>query len=175
MSPRTALQPISLVEDWREQLRTAHSDGASLLRALGLSPVEVGYSEAACRDFRLRVPQAFVQRMRYGDPHDPLLRQVLATEAETLPAAGFNRDPTGEVGGAIARSGIIHKYHGRLLLVVASGCAINCRYCFRRHFPYGEHRNSRGEWHEVLNYVREDTSIREVILSGGDPLVAEDE
>ncbi|WP_116368353.1 EF-P beta-lysylation protein EpmB [Parahaliea mediterranea] len=167
--------PAAAPADWREQLRSVISDGASLLRALNLSPEQVGMSAAACRDFPLKVPRAFVQRMRTGDPADPLLRQVLASADELTPAPGFGTDPTGEIGGANPRAGIIHKYRGRLLLVVASGCAVNCRYCFRRHFPYADNRNSRREWQQALDYVRQDSSISEVILSGGDPLVAEDD
>lgn len=169
------LAPVLLESDWRDQLRSVISDGASLLQALQLRPEDVGLSAAACADFALKVPQAFVRRMRTGDPGDPLLRQVLASADELVAAPGFGPDPTGETGAANPRAGIIHKYRGRLLLVVASGCAVNCRYCFRRHFPYADNRNSRREWRDALDYVRDDSSISEVILSGGDPLVAEDE
>jgi EF-P beta-lysylation protein EpmB len=85
------------------------------------------------------------------------------------------RNPVGESGATIPRRGIIHKYHGRVLLIVSSGCAVNCRYCFRRHFPYNENQNSRQQWREALQYICADSTIEEVILSGGDPLVATDE
>ncbi|TXS90715.1 EF-P beta-lysylation protein EpmB [Parahaliea maris] len=169
------LTPVALDADWRDQLRSVISDGASLLKELQLSPADVGLSEEACADFALKVPRAFVRRMQAGDPRDPLLRQVLASTDELVAAPGFGPDPTGETGSANPRAGIIHKYRGRLLLVVASGCAVNCRYCFRRHFPYSDNRNSRREWQDALDYVRDDASISEVILSGGDPLVAEDD
>jgi len=113
--------------------------------------------------------------MRYGDPRDPLLLQVLSTGQEMLDTPGYSADPVGETGAANPHRGIIHKYHGRVLLIVSSGCAVNCRYCFRRHFPYSENQNSRQQWREALQLIRDDKSIEEVILSGGDPLVATDE
>jgi len=100
---------------------------------------------------------------------------VLANAAELSSPPGYGADPTGEIGGNIRRAGIIHKYRGRVLLVVSGGCAVNCRYCFRRHFPYADNRNSRAQWQAALEYVASDPSIREVILSGGDPLVADDD
>ncbi len=171
----TTLPLISHTQDWREQLRNAVSDGPTLLKALELGPEQVGFSAAACADFSLRVPHAFIARMQKGNPSDPLLLQVVASGAELLDAPGYSADPTGEIGGAIPQSGIVHKYQGRLLLIVAGGCAINCRYCFRRHFPYGDNINSRREWQSALDYVAADESIGEVILSGGDPLVADDD
>ncbi len=113
--------------------------------------------------------------MRPGDPRDPLLLQVLSSAREMADTAGYSRDPVGESGATNPRRGIMHKYHGRVLLIVSGGCAVNCRYCFRRHFPYNENQNSRQQWHEALDYIRADSSIEEVILSGGDPLVATDE
>lgn len=159
---------------WQAQLRDVISSADELLAALGLSREDVLYSAAADRDFALKVPRAFVRRMRRGDPRDPLLLQVLADQRELSPAAGFSRDPVGETGTANPRPGIIHKYHGRVLLVVAGGCAVNCRYCFRRHFPYAENNNSRQQWRDALDYVLARPEITEVILSGGDPLIAGD-
>jgi len=113
--------------------------------------------------------------MRKGDPDDPLLRQVLASADELLVVPGYSADPVGETGEAIRRPGIIQKYRGRLLLMLSSGCAINCRYCFRRHFPYNANQNSRSEWLQALEYIAADNSISEVIFSGGDPLLVADE
>ncbi len=109
-----------------------------------------------------------------GDPRDPLLLQVLPLVAEDQLQPGFTVDPLGEQMTNV-ETGVIHKYHGRVLLLAASGCAINCRYCFRRHFPYSENRLGRSQWQSALNYIAQDTSITEVILSGGDPLMLQDE
>ena len=162
-------------DDWQSQLRDVISSPGKLLAMLALKPVEVGLSTGACEDFALKVPHCFVQRMKIGDPNDPLLRQVLATQQEMIDTPGYTRDPVGENGATIPLPGIIHKYHGRVLLIVSGGCAVNCRYCFRRHFPYNENQNSRQQWREALQYIRSDTSIDEVILSGGDPLVVTDD
>ncbi len=161
--------------DWQSQLRDVITTRRELLDTLGLSASDVGFSSGACEDFPLKVPRSFVQRMRSGDPRDPLLLQVLSSSREMTETPGYSRDPVGESGATIPRRGIIHKYHGRVLLIVSGGCAVHCRYCFRRHFPYNENQNSRQQWREALDYIRADSSIEEVILSGGDPLVATDE
>jgi len=165
---------IESADGWQNQLRNVITSAGQLLEILDLKAEDVGFSEQASRDFALKVPAAFVARMQAGDPRDPLLLQVLASQQELVSTAGFGRDPVGETGVANPHKGVIHKYHGRVLLVVSSGCAINCRYCFRRHFPYADNQNSRQEWHEALGYIAADTEISEVILSGGDPLLASD-
>lgn len=167
--------PLLPRDDWQSQLRDVISTPQQLLGMLGLQPEDVGYSADACADFGLKVPLAFARRMRIGDPRDPLLLQVLAREKELTETPGFGSDPLGEIGAANPVRGIIHKYHGRVLLILSGGCAVNCRYCFRRHFPYEDNRNSRREWREALGYIRGDAQISEVILSGGDPLLASDE
>jgi len=166
---------VNPTEDWQHQLRNVISSRDELLRALGLSADEVGHANGADESFALKVPRSFVQRMRYGDPRDPLLLQVLSTAQEMLDTPGYSTDPVGETGAANPRRGVIHKYHGRVLLIVSGGCAVNCRYCFRRHFPYSANQNSRQQWRDALQLIRDDDSIEEVILSGGDPLVAIDE
>lgn len=162
------------IDDWQSQLRNVITSRRELLEALGLSADSIGSPDGADADFPVKVPHNFVRRMRPGDPRDPLLLQVLSTAQEMADSPGYLRDPVGESGGSIVRRGIIHKYHGRVLLIVSSGCAVNCRYCFRRHFPYNENQNSREQWQDALQYIRDDNSIEEVILSGGDPLVATD-
>ncbi|MGB3596986.1 MAG: EF-P beta-lysylation protein EpmB, partial [Pseudomonas neustonica] len=124
-------------------------------------------------EFALRVPEPYLLRMQPGNPNDPLLRQILPLGEELEDQPGYVTDPLGEQHSN-AQPGIIHKYHGRLLLVVTAGCAINCRYCFRRHFPYAENNLSTAEWEQALDYIRQDSSINEVIYSGGDPLAAND-
>ncbi len=150
---------------WRDAIRDPHE----LLALLGLPglaarlPVDTGAA------FPLRVPRGFAARMRHGDPDDPLLRQVLPLDDEDRVVPGFGLDAVGD-GAARGGTGIIHKYDGRALLVATGSCAIHCRYCFRRHFPYGEETAAAGQWRQALDYLAADPSIREVLLSGGDPL-----
>lgn len=161
-------------DSWQQQLRDVVTDAGELLSLLALSAENVGLSEAASKDFPTRVPRSFIRRMQRGDANDPLLRQVLASRAELEFTPGYSSDPLAETGQANPQPGIIHKYQGRVLLLVTGTCAVNCRYCFRRHFPYEDNRNSRAQWREALAYIAQDKSISEVILSGGDPLVATD-
>jgi len=161
--------------EWREELRRAIRDPRALLRILDLEdPAEhadLGRRLAA-RDFPLRVPMGFARRMRKGDPRDPLLLQVLPDPKELEAADGFVADPLRE-GELLDTRGVLHKYAGRALLMLTGACAVHCRYCFRRHFPYGEHRLG-GEWREAVEYLHRDESLSEVILSGGDPLALPD-
>ncbi|HET7925094.1 MAG TPA: EF-P beta-lysylation protein EpmB, partial [Rhodanobacteraceae bacterium] len=119
--------------------------------------------------FALRVPRGFVARMRRGDANDPLLLQVLPRAAELGEVPGFTRDAVGDLDARAGR-GLLHKYRGRALLIATGSCAINCRYCFRRHFPYGEETAAANRWQDAIEALRRDASIGEVILSGGDPL-----
>jgi EF-P beta-lysylation protein EpmB len=123
---------------------------------------------AAAKDFALRVPRSYVARMRKGDPNDPLLLQVLPVAAETEVVEGFVTDPVGDMNRRAAQ-GLLHKYQGRALLVTTGACAVHCRYCFRRHFPYGDESALQQGWQPALDHLRADPSITEVILSGGDP------
>jgi EF-P beta-lysylation protein EpmB len=111
--------------------------------------------------------------MRRGDPHDPLLRQVLPMAQELLAVTGFIHDPVGDLA-AMAQPGVLHKYTGRALLVTTGACAIHCRYCFRRHYPYAQAHAGQDSWTPALDHLRADASIHEVILSGGDPLALSD-
>lgn len=158
----------SPVADWRELWRDAITDAAELLRTVGLGdrPDLLPADDAG---FALRVPRGFVARMRHGDPADPLLLQVLPQRVEHARVEGFTTDAVGDMASR-AGHGLLHKYDGRALLIASGSCAVNCRYCFRRHFPYGEEIAAAGQWREALARVREDHSIRELILSGGDPL-----
>ncbi|MCM2132102.1 EF-P beta-lysylation protein EpmB [Larsenimonas rhizosphaerae] len=159
--------------DWRVQLKQAIRDPNALLHALALEPALLPGAEAGHHLFDVRVPQAYLARMTPGDASDPLLRQVLPLQEETRQVAGFTADPL-EEAEHMAAPGIIHKYQGRVLFIVTGACAINCRYCFRRHFPYADNTLSRRQWDTSLEYLRGNDSIREVILSGGDPLSAPD-
>lgn len=159
---------------WRRQLADAFTSTEELLAALGLSPGEVGMSATAAGQFPLRVPRGFVARMRPGDPRDPLLLQVLPAVAETVPAPGFDTDPLAE-SEVSPLPGLLQKFAGRVLVIATGACAVHCRYCFRRHFPYGEHGASKDGWAAILGHIASDETISEVILSGGDPLVLADD
>ncbi|HDZ57037.1 MAG TPA: EF-P beta-lysylation protein EpmB [Pseudomonas xinjiangensis] len=158
---------------WQNLLAGSITDPAVLLRRLELDPTLLAPARAAAADFSLRVPEPYIARMKRGDPNDPLLRQVLPVGEELFDQPGYVIDPLGEQH-ANAQPGIIHKYAGRLLLIVSAGCAVNCRYCFRRHFPYDDNALSTAEWQQALDYIRQDSSLSEVIYSGGDPLAAND-
>lgn len=158
---------------WQQEWRQAIRDPATLLERLGLDVSLLEPARRARQLFDLRVPEAFVQRMRPGDPDDPLLRQVLPVDAESADAQGFADDPVGD-HASLANGGVIHKYHGRALLIATGACAINCRYCFRRHFPYADANASSGQWAPALDYLSRDPSVSEAILSGGDPLSLND-
>lgn len=158
-------------EAWQRELSGAVRDVGELCALLGLSPVDL---PAAASQFPLLVPRTFVARMRPRDPRDPLLLQVLPTAAEDQDVAGFTSDPLHE-REALAAPGLVHKYAGRALLLAAAGCAVNCRYCFRREFPYAESGATRAGLEAALGAIAADTSLSEVILSGGDPLLLDDD
>ncbi|PPU76740.1 MULTISPECIES: EF-P beta-lysylation protein EpmB [Xanthomonas] len=164
-SPATALPPTRWQQQWRDAVR----DPRALLALLGLDVQAAGISDAAAAQFPLRVPHAFVARMRHGELDDPLLRQVLPLDAEMQPVPGFGLDAVGDAAARTA-SGVIQKYRGRALLIATGSCAVHCRYCFRRHFPYAEETAARDGWREAVAAIAADPGIDEVLLSGGDPL-----
>jgi EF-P beta-lysylation protein EpmB len=155
--------------DWRKQWRDAIREPRELLSELGLEALAGRLSAPAAAQFPLRVPRAFVARMRRGDPADPLLRQVLPLHEEERLLPGFALDAVGDAA-ARGATGVLHKYQGRALLIATGSCAVNCRYCFRRHFPYAEENAGADRWAGAIDYLRADPSITEVLLSGGDPL-----
>lgn len=158
---------------WQRELAEAIRDPLVLCRELGLDPVLVE-RPAAGASFPLLVPRAFLARMRRGDPRDPLLLQVLPRAAEDDPRAGWVGDPL-EEAAALAAPGLVKKYDGRALLLATGACAVHCRYCFRRSFPYAEVGAGTAAIDAALAAVAADPSIREVILSGGDPLLLDDD
>ncbi|GAA5126915.1 EF-P beta-lysylation protein EpmB [Alloalcanivorax gelatiniphagus] len=156
------------VPDWRRLQADLVTDAAELCALLGLRPEQLPGGIDGDSDFPLRVPRRYLARITPGDPHDPLLRQVLASGRERDTVPGYGADPLAEADHTPV-PGLLHKYHGRALLVVTGACAVHCRYCFRRHFPYQSHL-SGGRWKQALDWLRAHPDIREVILSGGDPL-----
>ncbi len=152
--------------DWQFELANAITSVDELLDALGLEQSENKFIRNP--EFRLLVPRSFVNKMQKRNADDPLLKQVLPVTSENS-ASGL-ADPVGDLN-AMKTPGLLHKYKGRVLLVTTGACAIHCRYCFRRHFPYSDSNPGRHEWKHAVEYLHSHDDIREVILSGGDPLV----
>jgi EF-P beta-lysylation protein EpmB len=166
-------KPLAVENNWQKELAGAFSDPIALLKYLDFDPDDFREHIAARRLFPMRVPLPFAARMTKGDIDDPLFRQVFPLADEFDKVAGYTTDPLQEQDSQLP--GLLHKYQSRVLLVVKGGCAVNCRYCFRRHFPYADNSVNRQGWLEVLNYIRQDSEIDEVIYSGGDPLMAKDD
>lgn len=169
--PQSEIQHFA--KNWQQQLAEAFNTIEDLCRYLHLSPDDLPVSAAAAENFSLRVPLSFAACIEKGNPHDPLLRQVLPVDEELSAYPGFSNDPVGDLASA-TQSGVLHKYHGRVLLINTGSCAINCRYCFRRNFPYSELQLSKQKEDAAIQTLQNDTSISEVILSGGDPLLLSD-
>jgi len=173
MIPATPLPRHLTPPPWQKALQACVSDPDALAAALGLDDAWLAAARRAAARFPVRVPQGYLARIRRGDPDDPLLRQVLPLGAELVETPGYVSDPVGDLQ-SVAGTGVLHKYHGRALLVTTGACAIHCRYCFRREFPYAEQHAGAREFAAALALIREDTSITEVLLSGGDPLTLGD-
>ena len=164
-------------KSWQAHMRDAINDVQELWQILDLPLSEIESAHQAQELFPLKVPRGFVARMKKGDLSDPLLSQILPlgieTDLDKLPDPNFITDPVADLNSNPI-PGIIHKYFGRVLLICTGACAVHCRYCFRRHFPYNEQVAARQNWHAALSYIEADTTIHEVILSGGDPLSLSD-
>jgi EF-P beta-lysylation protein EpmB len=159
---------------WHEAVKDAVRDPLVLCRLLKLPRRYAVAAQRAAREFPLFAPRGYVARMRPGDPRDPLLRQVLPLADELAAREGFGPDPVGDRAATLT-PGLVRKYRSRVLMVTTGACAVHCRYCFRRHFPYGESPRSIDEWSGALAQISADPSLSEVILSGGDPLMLVDE
>lgn len=165
----TATAPAAQTAGWQRAWRAAYTDPLALLRDLDLDRLAGEIALPGPGEFPLRVPRGFVARMRRGDPADPLLRQVLPLDLERRTVAGFGLDAVGDAA-ARAAPGVIRKYRGRALLIATGSCAVHCRYCFRRHFPYAEETAAGDRWRGAVAWLRQHPDVDEVILSGGDPL-----
>lgn len=160
-------------DEWIFDLANVVTDIKKLYHCLDLDSKEISLPMLQARkQFPLRVPMAFINRMKKGDPQDPLLLQVLCDEQELINVQGFTKDPLDEQHNNIP--GLLHKYHNRALLMTKTACAINCRYCFRRHFPYHDNQSNKKNINVALEYIAQHTELDEIILSGGDPLMAKD-
>ena len=151
--------------NWQQELSNAVGDVATLYELLELSMPDM-YQP---KQFPLRVPHAFIAKMKKGDPNDPLLLQILPDIAETLPVSGYTADPLDENNHNPIK-GLIHKYQNRALITLTGACAVHCRYCFRQHFDYGANLPNADNVRLICEYINSDKNIDEVIFSGGDPL-----
>lgn len=157
---------------WQQSISHAVKDVKTLLSLVGLEASDLNLQEQAHLSFKTLVPLEFVDRMERKNPNDPLLLQVLPQATETDVISGFLKDPL-EENQQNPVPGLLHKYPSRVLLTLTGGCAVNCRYCFRRHFPYEKNMPS-AHWEAILHYLQTHPEIDEVILSGGDPLLLKD-
>jgi EF-P beta-lysylation protein EpmB len=160
-------------KNWQQQLAEAFTTLEVLCHYLHLDSTELPISATAAQNFPLRVPLSFAACMEKGNPNDPLLRQVLPINDELLAYSGYSHDPVGDLSAA-TQTGVLHKYQGRVLLINTGSCAINCRYCFRRNFPYADLQLGKQQEQAAMLSIQNDTNIHEVILSGGDPLLLSD-
>ena len=168
----TGLQEAIQSESWQFSLKNGFNDNHSLLKYLNIQ--HDPKHKLHHRPFPMRVSRSFADRMQPGDQHDPLLKQVLICSEEWEQAPGFSIDPLAENTEQQTIKGLLHKYPSRVLLLPTGSCAIHCRYCFRRHFPYETHRLTGEDWQNILDYIAKHPEINEVIFSGGDPLMLPD-
>ncbi len=170
------VEATSGTRTWQEAVRCAIRQAQTLLSALGL-PLDLYGNEpetsATNHKFPLFVPWEFVARMQAGRADDPLLLQVLPRASERLDAPGFASDPVGDLDSEVV-PGLLKKYRSRALMVTTGRCAVHCRYCFRREFPYDEVPKSPAAWQVAIDAIAADETVEEVILSGGDPLMLAD-
>ncbi|QBJ61884.1 EF-P beta-lysylation protein EpmB [Pseudoalteromonas sp. DL-6] len=163
----------NLHKNWQKELANVVTCPKVLLEMVGLSS-QVHENDIKARSlFPVRVPLPFIKKIHHGDANDPLLLQVMPRHQEFLTKSGFNKDPLLEQDNN--QPGLLHKYKSRVLVMFKTGCAVNCRYCFRRHFPYQENQLNKRSLIDALSYIKSDKNINEVILSGGDPLMAKDD
>ena len=160
-------------KSWQKDLANVVTNPEQLLALLNISSDDYVQHFKARTLFPVRVPYSFINRMKAGDINDPLLKQVMPLSKEFVVTEGYSADPL-EEHDTVAE-GLLHKYKNRVLMIVKAGCAINCRYCFRRHFPYQDNSPNKKRWQDALDYISQHSEISEVIFSGGDPLMASDE
>ena len=173
VEPASASPEAPRCQPWRGASHDAITDRAELCRLVGL-PLGTSSPDGEDHGFPLLVPRTLLGRIRPGDPKDPVLLQVLPQTVEAIDQPGFTKDPLAEAG-ATQSPGLVRKYQDRLLIVASGACAVHCRFCFRRHFPYGGSPRTLEEWEAIVGEIARAESIREVILSGGDPLTLDDE
>ena len=165
----TSVETYTSSPDWKVRLSQSKMTTSELLSYLDIDKHPLANTEAE-KLFELRVPKDYLDKLKKGDPLDPLLLQIPPKNQDLLKVVVFTDNPLDE-GDYNPVRGLFHKYKNRVLLIASSTCAINCRYCFRRTFPYNEHKQSRSDWQAALDYIHSNKQLDEVIFSGGDPLI----
>lgn len=160
-------------QQWQIDLANSFNSLTELLDYCEITPADISVSPEAAKTFRLFVTKSWAKRIKKGDANDPMLRQVIPLTQELTATPGYSKEPL-EEGNYSPTAGLIHKYNGRVLVTLSGQCAVNCRYCFRRNFPYNLNQFNQKNWQEILAYIAKNDSIHEVILSGGDPLILPD-
>ena len=173
MSQIITQNPEQLHLSWQKELANVVTDPKVLLNSLDIDPQKYLEHFNARTLFPVRVPVPFIEKMEKGNFNDPLLKQVMPLSHEFIQSQDYLTDPL-EEHDTVAE-GLLHKYTNRVLMIVKAGCAVNCRYCFRRHFPYQDNSPNKQRWQSALRYIEAHAEINEVILSGGDPLMANDQ
>jgi len=167
-------ETLHFTKNWQQQLAQAFNNIEDLCHYLQLSSGDLPTSVNAAKSFPIKVPISFAASIEKGNPNDPLLRQVLPVKDELTVYPDFSDDPVGDLAAA-PQTGVLHKYHGRVLFINTGSCAINCRYCFRRNFPYADSQLSKQHENAGIQYLNSHPEVTEVILSGGDPLLLSDD
>lgn len=157
---------------WQQELSQAFTGSTELLNYLKLSP-DLSATEVE-NSFSLRVPLAYAQNMEKANRYDPLLLQVLPIADELISPKNYLDDPVGDLS-ALKNGCLIHKYHDRVLFITTGGCAINCRFCFRRNFSYSDAQLTSKNENLAFQYLQSNSHINEVIFSGGDPFLLSDQ
>jgi EF-P beta-lysylation protein EpmB len=173
MSKPTPASLTTINTSWQKQLSQAVTDPLELLDILHIDVQRFPQLQQASRLFSLKVPHCYIDKIKVGDANDPLLLQIISSEHELKRVPGFNKDPVGDLK-TMPVPGLLHKYQHRVLLITTAACAVHCRYCFRRHFPYDDNLSAKNNWREAMEYIHRHDDISEVILSGGDPLILAD-
>lgn len=172
MIPRTAT--LLHKNDWKSALRNTINTPQQLAQAISLSQEAYKGLMHATELFPLKIPISVLSRIQENHLDDPVLRQYLPTEKEMQEHPDYQIDPVGDLN-ASPLPGIIHKYQSRALIITSQVCAVHCRYCFRRHFPYQDMQLTSKHQEKIIAYLRENPALNEIILSGGDPLSLDDE
>ena len=168
------LTNADLWNDWRWQLRNSFTTLESLQNIMDLTEAEIYAINRLKNRLPLRISPHFASLIYDSKPGDPLRRTVIPSGDELITTEVEMSDPLNEMASSPV-PGIVHRYPDRALFTVTQFCSSYCRYCTRSHSVGKLGHLTKGEWDRAFEYLREHTEIRDVIISGGDPLTMNDE